>query len=248
MGVVTRDPNPIEEILTEVFGLEVAERFSGVDQYGLGTSFYPIGNQFFEVVHSVVSGTVADRLIEKRGGDTGFIVMLETLDLDAVEATATSLGVRVVDALENSKGRYLQFHPNDVGGTLLAVYEMADADAGAVDGVWMYGGDQWKSARRTDVISGIAEVVIECTTPQRVAGIWSQLTNGKLTQVPMGQRLQLTGSTIQFVAGREDRGIAKLVLSTSDVAQIQERAKRSSSEWVAGHYRIGGLDVDFEQN
>lgn len=248
VGVVTRDPKPVEDILTEVLGLELAERFPGIDQYGLGTAFFPIGNQFFEVVHSAVTGTSADRLIEKRGGDTGFIVMLETLDLDAVKATAYTLGIQIVDSLENAKGKYLQFHPNDVGGTLLAVYEIAGDDAGAADGAWMYGGDHWKRARRTDVVSGIAEVVIECKTPQLVAQTWLQLAGGELAEAPTGQRLQLTGSTIRFVAGREDRGLTELSLVASDVAQIWERANSVSSAWAKGLCRIGGLDVVFEES
>lgn len=243
--MVTRDPAPVEEFLTEVLGLKLADRFPGIDQYGLGTAFFPIGNQFLEVVHSAVSGTAADRLIDKRGGDTGFIVMLETLNLAAVEAVASSLEIRVVDSFDNETGRYLHFHPSDVGGTLLGVYELKGADAGAANGPWMYGGDHWKSAHRNDFVSGVGEVVIECKASAHVAEVWSQIAGGDVTITPSGPMLRLTGGRIRFVTGTENRGITALSLWTTDVETVLSRLSDAGPSSASGHYSVSGLTLDF---
>ena len=44
-------PADLEEAGLElVFDLALAERYPGVDQYGLGTAFVPVGNELVEIV------------------------------------------------------------------------------------------------------------------------------------------------------------------------------------------------------
>ena len=53
----------------------------GVGKYGVRNAVFPIGDTFLEVVSPKQPGTTAERLLQKRGGDGGYMVILQVDDL-----------------------------------------------------------------------------------------------------------------------------------------------------------------------
>lgn len=81
----------------------------------------PIGDTFLEVVSPVEANTTAGRFLERRGGDGGYMVILQCDDLDADRRRLAELGVR-------SDGR-----GDGVGGIDLAVTDRPRVLAAARD-------------------------------------------------------------------------------------------------------------------
>ena len=79
-----------------------------------------IGDQFLEVVSPIEEGTTAGRLLDKRSGDGGYMVIYEVDDLDRRVEHLSANDVRIVWSgdLPDIRGRHL--HPRDVGGDLVA--------------------------------------------------------------------------------------------------------------------------------
>jgi hypothetical protein len=137
--------------------------------FGLHNALFCIGDQFLEVVSPIQEGTTAGRLLEKLGGDGGYMALYEVDDLDARIDHVKSLGIRTVwegtgDAI---RGRHL--HPRDTGGTLVSLDQPDVADE------WAWGGPEWKSRRTSSVVSSIDSFTVSVPDPESSRAHWTTL-------------------------------------------------------------------------
>jgi hypothetical protein len=155
--------------ISAALDVDVIYRDPGVGFFGLHNALFCIGNQFLEVVSPIQEGTTAGRLLEKLGGDGGYMALYEVDDLDTRIDHVKSLGIRTVwegtgDAI---RGRHL--HPRDTGGTLVSL------DQPDVAGEWAWGGPQWKSHRPSSVVSCIDSFTVSVPDPESSRAHWTTL-------------------------------------------------------------------------
>src|SRR5687768_18541556 len=67
-----------------------------VAYFGLRNAVFAIGDQFLEVVSPVRDDAAAARLLERRGGDCGYMAMFQVDDVAAARTRARAAGVREV--------------------------------------------------------------------------------------------------------------------------------------------------------
>src|SRR5713226_5795789 len=96
VALVAHDLEPVVADLCAVLGIDVAFRDPGVREFGLHNAVMAIGDTFLEVVSPVQPDTTAGRYLERRGGDGGYMVILQCDDLDADRRRVADLGIRVV--------------------------------------------------------------------------------------------------------------------------------------------------------
>jgi hypothetical protein len=135
--------------ITQVLGLGADYLDKGVRKFGLVNAVWPVGDTFLEVVSPAEPGTTAGRLMDKRGGDGGYMVILQVDDGLAARARAVGLGVRLVEQAEFKGVVMTHFHPRDVGGAILSVDQMTPPER------WEWGGPDWEANVRTEVSTGI---------------------------------------------------------------------------------------------
>src|SRR6184192_2232333 len=152
IALVARELEPAVADLTAVLGIEVGFRDPGVAEFGLHNAVMPVGETFLEVVSPVREGTTAGRLLDKRGGDGGYMVILQTADLRADRARLGALGVRIVWQVELDDIATVHLHPRDVGGAIVSL------DHPRPPASWRWGGPEWEQKARTDVVRGITSV------------------------------------------------------------------------------------------
>ena len=169
VALVAAELDPVVDALCEELGLRVCFRDPGVGEFGLVNALMVIGDQFLEVVAPAIDGTTAGRLLERRGGDGGYMVLFEVDDLDARMATVTAAGVRTVWSadLPTIRGRHL--HPRDVGGAIVSLDEPSPA------GSWTWGGPDWRAHVDTSVVSAIAGVSVAAVDPAAMHSRWCEL-------------------------------------------------------------------------
>jgi hypothetical protein len=230
--------------LCRIFGLEVAFRDPGVAVFGLRNAVLPVGDSFLEVVSPVRADAPAARFLERRGGDAGYMVIVQTDDLAAARERVGRLGVRIVfeHAHEAGHTATIHLHPRDVGGAILSL------DASQPPGSWDWAGPDWEKQVRRDVADSLAGATLESDDPAGLAAHWAALL-GRPASALGGDvfAIALEGSTIRFVPahGRGERFAAVDLVAAS--ARARERAlaaaARSGLATPGGAIRIAGTEL-----
>ena len=227
---------------SDAFGLKVAFNDPGVDVYGLRNAVMPAGTGFIEVVEPVQEGTSAGRFITRRGGDAGYMVILQVSDAEAERARVVAAGVRVVDDIDRPHYRCSHFHPGDFGGVLVSFdQQRTDPDPFAPYGDWMPAGPDWRPAR-TDLVLDMPSVTISAAQPQALAQRWAALTARALDAAdPL--RLPLDRGEIRFADAGDGAPtvITQVDLRVADVAGVTARARAAGLDVNAQGVLIGGV-------
>ncbi len=178
VALVARDLEPAIKELSDALGIEVGYRDPGIAEFGLVNAVFPVGDAFLEIVSPVQEGTTAGRLLDKHGGDYGYMVIMQLSDLDAARARLDGLNVRVVwkADLRDAAGTHL--HPKDVGGTILSLDWMDPPES------WRWAGPDWEQHVRTDVVSGLSGVTLAVEDPGATASRWAECVR----RFPRGSR------------------------------------------------------------
>ena len=97
VAFMAREIAPGAEQLEAVVGLKVGFRDPGVGYFGLANVVMPVGGEFLEVLEPIRDDASGARYLARRGGDAGYMVILQVADAEAERARALGLGARVVD-------------------------------------------------------------------------------------------------------------------------------------------------------
>lgn len=195
IAFAARDLDAVVAEATEHLGIEVAYNDPGVAFFGLRNAVLPVGDTFLEVVSPVEPDTAADRYMARRGGDCGYMVMVQVEDTDRVRARAAQLGVRIAWSIDLDDIRGTHFHPRDLGGALLSVDTPVPADA------WRWAGPEWPARRRTEVVRALAAVDVACVDPVATAARWAALLEHPVQARGTTHELALADGVLRFVPG-----------------------------------------------
>ncbi|MGO9948959.1 MAG: VOC family protein [Steroidobacteraceae bacterium] len=200
IALVARDLAAARAEVTGVLGLDYAYDDPGVGKYGLCNAVFPIGTTFLEVVSPKTPGTTAERLLDKRGGDGGYMVILQVDDLAAARARVHDAGARVVDQIDRDGAAFTHIHPKDIGGAILSIDRMIPKER------WEWGGPHWTEHVRTDVCVAIVGAELQAEDPGRMAGRWAAVLGRSAEQSEDVWKIKLDEGEIRFVAARDGRG------------------------------------------
>jgi catechol 2,3-dioxygenase-like lactoylglutathione lyase family enzyme len=235
VALVARDLEPVVADLRAVLGLEVAFRDPGVAAFGLHNAVLPVGTTFLEVVSPNAAETTAERYLDAHGGDGGYMVILQTADLDADRRRLALRGVRIVWEITLDDIATVHLHPRDVGGAIISLDQPRPATA------WRWAGPEWQAKARTDVVRAITGVTIAARDPQGVAARWSAVL-GLPAPAPRGDALVLAldPGELRFVPGNDDR-VVGVRLAAVDVGRALAAAGARGLQTGADTVAIGGV-------
>jgi hypothetical protein len=187
-----------EDQIVTALGVERCFRDPGVAVFGLENALFPVGSAFLEVVSPTREGTTAGRFLERRGGDGGYMVILQTdEDLDAVRARMERTGVRIVFEAPAEGITGLHLHPRDVGGAILSIDRAEDWAE------WPWAGPVWRDHVVTGTVTGIAAVEIAAADPEAMCTRWAEV----LDRAPRdATTIALDDGTLRFVPADPSRG------------------------------------------
>ena len=224
IALVAHDLAAAETDIRAILGLDYAYDDPGVGKFGLRNAVFPVGETFLEVVSPKQAGTTAGRLLEKRGGDGGYMVILQVRDIAEARANIAAAGARVVEQADLQGGTVAMshVHPRDVGGAILSVDYMHPWDR------WEWGGPEWRENARTDVSTGVVGAELQGEDPAGMARRWGEVLGLAAMQGGEGWRIALKdGGELRFVAIRDGRGDG---LGAFDVAVRDPGAVRAAAQ------------------
>ncbi len=180
---------PVVERLTAQLGLREPYADPAVAHFGLRNAVFAIGDTFLEVVSPIRDGTSAGRLLERRGGDTGYMAMFQVADVAAARGRAAALGVREVFAVELDEIVEAHLHPADMRGAIVSVSEPRPPES------WRWGGPDWPERAAPGRVAAITVAVAD---PEAARERWEGVI-GELGQV-------------EFVADPDEPGIVAIAV------------------------------------
>jgi hypothetical protein len=188
--LAARELDPVAGRLRAKLGLDEPFSDPGVDYFGLRNVVFALGDTFLEVVCPLRDGTAAGRLLDRRAGDCGYMLMLQVDDLDAARERARGQGVREVFEVSLDDIGEVHLHPGDMRGAIVSLSRPEPPQS------WRWGGPGWEQRASPGRIVG---ATIAVSDPQAVAARWDVVLGG------------LPG--VQFVRDRSDRGLIEVVIA-----------------------------------
>jgi len=234
--IAARDLDKAVADLTAVLGIRVGFNDPGVAEFGLVNAVMPVGDTFLEVVSPVSPSAPARRFLDRRGGDGGYMVMIQTSDLDADRRRAAELGVRVAWQIDLDDIRGTHLHPADVGGAILSLDQPEPAPS------WRWGGPKWKEAVRTEVTRAVTGVELAADDPEALAASWSRVLARPAERIA-GDRFRIALDEGRLLFGRGDRpGPARIDAYeiAVDRARVLDTAKTRGLPATADTVSIAG--------
>ncbi|HEY8618064.1 VOC family protein [Phenylobacterium sp.] len=241
IALVARDLAAAEADIRDVLGLDYAYDDPGVGKFGLKNAVFPVGDTFLEVVSPKAEGTTAGRLLDKRGGDGGYMVILQVDDGIAARQQVARAGARVIEQAEFEGVVMTHIHPKDIGGAILSVDSMPTPDE------WRWGGPVWPEHVRTDISTGIVGAELQGSDPERMAWRWGEVLAREAGRAGEGWRILLDGSELRFVPARDGRGegLCAFDVAVRDPAAAVARAQARGLVDAAGQPTLCGTRVRF---
>ena len=246
IALMARKIAPVRARLEAVFGLKVAYVDPGVGVFGLENIVMPAGGEFLEVLEPMREGTSGGRYLERRGGDAGYMVILQDADAEAHRKRLEAEGVRVIArSREGGRYRFTHFHPADCAGVLLSIDSVdGDKDWQEPMSAWPPAHDHWQDYP-SDISLGITSVSIQSKDPEAAAVRWSMLLGIPVTERADGPEIVLSPGVIRFVPAidADGTGVVALDIRVRDVAAVLKAAGDIGVPVVDGAVRIGGVAI-----
>lgn len=242
IALVAEHLHPVIDDLCAVFGIRVAFNDPGVATYGLENAVMPIGDTFLEVVAPVRPDTTAGRYLERRGGDGGYMVILQSDDLDADRARFLELEIRIVAQLDRPHARGTHLHPRDVGGAILSVDDMDPPES------WEWAGLDWQAAVDTSLVTAITGVAIQAHDAGALASRWAEVLGYEVETDGAARDINLEQGSIRFVQALDERGegVSTVLLATKDPDEVIRRAEARGLLDADGRVVICGTVFDLD--
>ena len=241
IALVARDRDAAVADLVAVFGLRVAYEDPHIGRLGLHNALLPVGTQLLEVVSPIVEGTTAQRYLERRGGDGGYMVITQTDDHAARRARVDELGIRIVGQFDDDGFTNMQLHPRDTGGSFLEI----DHQAGGEDphGPWSPAGPDWQRAIATDVVAAITAAEVQCDDPDAVSARWAEVVEIDRAMHGGIPTIELDNATLRFVPAADGRGegLGGIDLATVDPVRTRATAAERGLPVHDDHVVIAGV-------
>lgn len=206
IAMVAPDLGAVEAEVGRIVVADVCYRDPGVGKYGLHNALWALGGTFLEALAPLQEGTTAGRYMARRGGATGYMVILDVDDIASVRARLAALNIRIVEDLtvgdEKLHATALHLHPRDTGGCLLSI-DRHGPDASML-GSYMWAGAHWHRHASADL--AISGALMTCDDPAATAARWGAILDRAPARHGEGWRIMLDNGALDFVPNADARG------------------------------------------
>jgi hypothetical protein len=239
IALVAKDLAAARADISAVLGIEYAFDDPAVGKYGLRNAVFPVGDTFLEVVSPKEAGTTAGRLLEKRGGDGGYMVILQVDDLAQALARVNTASARIADQMDKDGAAFMHIHPKDIGGAILSLDRMVPKER------WEWGGPHWQSHVCTDTSVKVAGAELQAKDPAKMAARWAQVLGRAAVEDVDFWRIRLDDGEIRFSVERDGRGegLGAFDIVVRDIEAVRARAAARGLLDPSGTVLLAGTRV-----
>ena len=225
--------DPIVNDLCKLFNFEVAFNDPGVAHFGLENAVIPIGTDFLEVVSPVEENTTAGRYLNKRGGDGGYMIIIQVDKFEDSQKLVNEYNIKTVWETDLPKAKAMHLHPKQMGGAILSLDWMEPKES------WKWAGPNWEE-NISGPIKGIDGVEIQSDDPELMLNTWLRVLGD--VERDRENKILLDNTWIKFSQATDGRGpgISAFSLKAENSNEIIERAQNLGF-MVDDKITIGGI-------
>ena len=235
--LVADDLELARQSIQSIFGID--ESFRDPPDGGLGVVnvVMPVGDTFLEVVSPMRPDATTRRSPAGKGGDGGYMVIVQYPDFEVARARAEAAGAHWVWKIEFDDQRQWHIHPRDVGAAIVAI------DWSTPPSRWRWAGDDWPDHVRDNVVDMITGVEFSAREPQKLAERWFEVLGGELASSPDGSpELRLGRSVVHFSPWDRDYDrMTGIGIRVRDRSELERRALLSGVALKADSFELAGV-------
>ena len=211
--------DPIVESLCNLFDIKVSFNDPGVAHFGLENAVLPVGTDFLEVVSPVEENTTAGRYLDRRGGDGGYMVIIQVDDYDEAKNNVKENNVTVVWESEHPEARAIHLHPKQMGGAIVSLDWMNPKES------WKWAGPSWGDFVNTSTVQRFVGVEIQSNDPEDMKNKWQSVLRMPSERVSDNQ-IDLDNTWIRFIKDLDGRGpgVSSFCIEANDKEALLKKA------------------------
>ena len=191
VALAASDLEKTDATLRRLLGCDQSYADQEIIYFGLDNRLYTLGDCFLEVVSPVQPNTAVGRFLDRRGGDGGYMVIVQVENLAQEQVRLADTGIRTVFADDRGNAKAIHLHPKDVPGAIPSLDEMSPPES------WLWAGDGWEQ-RAGRYVRGILAVEIRSPEPKAAGLCWAEAYGIELMPADEGWRLEMDGTEIRF--------------------------------------------------
>ena len=237
--IATSEMDALADKICDLFELKKTYTDPELTVFGLENVLIPFGDTFLELVTPVKENTSAERFLKKRGGDGGYMVIVDSRDLEKQRQRLETAKLDIV-WYENRKsngihGQSLHLHPKQVGGAILSIDNMTPSSC------WLWAGTEWEKDINRSLVSHLSGVNISGPDPNNLLSNWEKAL-GERRSIS-GNSIDLEGSNINFVMNTQSQSeyVSAFQINTFKRSYLEKRA--ASKRFVTNNnIHLGGVN------
>jgi hypothetical protein len=210
VALAASDLENTDATLRRLLGCDQSYADPEIIYFGLDNRLYTLGDCFLEVVSPVQPNTAAGRFLDRRGGDGGYMVIVQVENLAQEQVRLADTDIRTVFADDRGNAKAIHLHPKDVPGAIPSLDEMSPPES------WLWAGDGWEQ-RAGRYVRGILAVEIRSLDAEATGQCWAEAYGIELMPAGNGWRLEMGGTEIRFIY---DAAAAEPALMAIDVDAV----------------------------
>ena len=243
VALAASDLEKTDAALRPLLGCDQTYADPEIIYFGLDNRLYTLGDCFLEVVSPVQPNTAAGRFLDRRGGDGGYMVIVQVKNLAQEQVRLADTAIRTVFADDRGNAKAIHLHPKDVPGAIPSLDEMTPPAS------WYWAGEDWEQ-RAGRHVGGILAVEIRSPDPKATGLSWAEAYGIELMPADNGWRLEMGGTEIRFtrdVAAAEPALMA-IDFEAVDLPAICAAADDMGLERHDHVVSVCGVDLNFLSN
>ncbi|MDR7084139.1 hypothetical protein J2X01_003447 [Arthrobacter ginsengisoli] len=188
---------------------------------GMQHEVFGFDRTYVEVCEPINPESSASRSLARKG-DSGFMVVLQVPDAEAMVTRAKGLGLEPLVVKDHHGSVLSQWHPRDFG-TIAEFDEMRPADS------WHFAPDIYE-ARNKSVVDDIVAVHLSVAEPAAMAERWAAVSGGAMGSD--GTSVQAGRALLRFATVNGASGVYAVDCRAADPNRVGETVRLSGVDFV----------------
>jgi hypothetical protein len=236
--LAARDLDSVSSTLCDVLGVVPGFEDPAIATFGLSNRVMVIGDTFVEVVSPIKDEAPVNRFLKRRGGDSGYMVILQTEDLATEKGRIDAEGIGITYTIDLPDAQAIHLNARDLGGAILSFDQMDKP------GEWKWAGPNWRERICRNVTTELVGADLESDDPEGLANKWSRAIGLAVKTGKDGfpEILLENGNFLRFVPGREGagEGLVGIHVGMADAEAFCAAAEQHGAVMADGSIWIGG--------